>query len=93
MGPGLLESVYQQCLKKEPELRGISVAPLLPIPLLYKGYMLNKEYVIDLLVEDEVIVELKAVELIIPVHDAQLISYLRLANKELGYLSTSMSQN
>ena len=86
MGPGLLESVYQQCLLKELQLRSIIVSEQVPIPLVYKGYKLSKEYVIDILVEGEIILELKAVEIILPVHEAQLISYLKLADKRMGFL-------
>lgn len=86
MGPGLLESVYQQCLLKELQLRSIIVSEQVPIPLVYKGYKLSKEYVIDILVEGEIILELKAVEIILPVHEAQLISYLKLADKRIGFL-------
>lgn len=86
MGPGLLESVYQQCLVKELSLRDIKTKNMVPIPLQYKGYTLNKDYVIDILVEDEIILELKSVETILPVHEAQIISYLKLADKRLGFL-------
>jgi len=86
MGPGLLESVYKLCLVKEFELRGINVINQKTIPLVYKGYELSKEYKIDLLVENEIVIELKSVEEILPVHEAQLISYLKLANKRLGFL-------
>lgn len=86
MGPGLLESVYQQCLAKEFSLRSIKLSTMVPIPLQYKGYTLNKDYVIDILVEDEIILELKSVEAILPVHEAQIISYLKLADKRLGFL-------
>ena len=86
MGPGLLEAVYQHCLVREFELRGIKVETLVMVPLMYKGERLTKEYVIDMLVEDEIILELKAVEGLLPVHEAQLISYLKLANKRLGFL-------
>jgi GxxExxY protein len=86
MGPGLLESVYQQCLVKELSLRKIKTEALVTVPLQYKGFILNKDYVIDILVENEIILELKAVEVILPVHEAQLISYLKLANKKLGFL-------
>lgn len=57
MGPGLLESVYQQCLVKELSLRNIKLSTIVPIPLQYKGYTLNKDYVIDILVEDEIILD------------------------------------
>jgi GxxExxY protein len=86
MGPGLLEAVYQQCLVKELTLQELNVTTMVPVPLQYKGYTLNKDYVIDILVEDEIILELKAVEAILPVHEAQIISYLKLANKRLGFL-------
>ncbi len=86
MGPGLLESVYQQCLVKELSLRGIKTDSLVPVSLQYKGHTLNKDYVIDILVENDIIVELKAVEIILPVHEAQIISYLKLADKRLGFL-------
>ena len=86
MGPGLLEAVYQRCLTKELELWNIPFETMVTVPLIYKGHVLNKEYVIDILVENEIIVELKAVEGILPVHEAQLISYLKLADKRLGLL-------
>lgn len=86
MGPGLLEAVYQQCLVKELILRNIKVNTMVPVPLQYKGHLLNKDYVIDILVEDKIILELKAIEIILPVHEAQIISYLKLSNKPLGFL-------
>jgi len=86
MGPGLLESVYELCLMKELQLRGLNVQRQVPIPLIYKGYELSKEYVIDLLVENDIILEIKAVETLLPIHEAQLISYLKLADKKVGLL-------
>jgi GxxExxY protein len=86
MGPGLLESVYELCLKKELEIRGLKVQSQVSIPLVYKGLLLSKDYKIDLLVEDTVIVELKSVVVMLPVFDAQLISYLKLADKRVGLL-------
>jgi len=86
MGPGLLESVYEACLQKELELRGIQVASQVRLPLFYRGIELDKEFRIDLFVEDEIILELKAVEFVLPVHEAQIISYLKLAKKPLGFL-------
>ena len=86
MGPGLLEGVYQRCMVKELRDRKIDVAMMVPISLSYKGEPLYKEYVIDILVEDEIVLELKAVEGILPVHEAQIISYLKLACKHLGFL-------
>ena len=86
MGHGLLESVYEKCLMKEFELREISVQNQVQIPLLYKGYRLRNEFRIDLLVEDEIIIEIKSAEQMHPVYEAQLISYLKLSGKQLGYL-------
>jgi GxxExxY protein len=86
MGPGLLEAVYQHCMIRELRIRKISVSMMVPVPLHYKGEPLNKDYLIDILVEDEIILELKAVEGLLPVHEAQIISYLKLANKRLGFL-------
>lgn len=86
MGPGLLEAVYQHCLVKELRMRNITVETMVPIPLVYKGHVLNKDYVIDILVENEIIIELKSIESFLPVHEAQIISYLKLANKRLGFL-------
>ena len=81
MGPGLLESVYEACLLKEFELRGIKAVNQLMLPLMYKGFELNKEFRIDILVEDEVIIDIKACESMPPVYEAQIISYLKLAKK------------
>ncbi|MBN1767433.1 MAG: GxxExxY protein [Prolixibacteraceae bacterium] len=86
MGPGLLESVYECCLVKELSLRNIKAVSQVQLPLFYKGELLNKEFRIDILVEDEIILELKSVDELLPVHDAQIISYLKLANKKLGFL-------
>jgi len=86
MGPGLLESVYEICLMKEFELRGVKAENQVLIPLIYKGHELSKEFKIDILVEDEIVIELKSSEVMIPVFEAQLLSYLRLADKRLGYL-------
>ncbi len=86
LGPGLLEGVYQHCMAKELRTRVISISQSVPVPLCYKGEHLNKDYIIDLLVENEIIIELKAVEGILPVHEAQILSYLKLANKRLGFL-------
>ena len=86
MGPGLLEMVYELSLKKELQLRNIIVERQVPVPLFYKGYDLKKEYRIDLLVEKEIIIEIKAVNVVLPVHEAQIISYLKLTDKKLGFL-------
>lgn len=86
LGPGLLESVYEFSMVKELEIRGIDVACQIAIPLYYKGHNTGKGFFIDMLVEDEIIIEVKAVEHLLPVHEAQLLSYLRLTNKRLGFL-------
>ena len=86
MGPGLLESVYQHCLVAELRLRDLYVEQMVPIKLHYKSISLEKVFLIDLLVEREIILELKAVEGIDPLYEAQLLSYLKLADKRLGFL-------
>lgn len=86
LGPGLLESAYQFALARELELRGIQFKTHVPIELTYKGTSLGKAYVMDILVEEEIIVEIKSVEAINPIFESQLITYLRLADKKLGYL-------
>lgn len=86
MGPGLLESVYELCLIEEFRQRNIKVESQVSIPLLYKGVELSKDFRMDILVEKEIIMEIKSVEQLLPVHEAQLISYLRLADKRLGFL-------
>lgn len=86
LGPGLLETAYEVCLAHELRKRGLKVESQVALPLVYDGVRLEAGYRIDLLVEDLVIVEVKAVDEIAPIHQAQLISYLRLANKSLGLL-------
>jgi GxxExxY protein len=86
MGPGLLESIYEFCLAKELRIRGINVKTQVPIPLFYKGHELEKDFRIDILVDDKIIVEVKAVESILPVHQAQIISYLKLYDSRMGFL-------
>lgn len=86
LGPGLLESVYQYAFCKELSIRSIVFQQQVAVPLYYKGSDTGKEFYIDLLVEDELIIELKAVDEIHPVHEAQLLSYLKLANKKMGFL-------
>ncbi len=86
LGPGLLESVYEVCLVEELRKKNLLVEQQVKLAIVYKGKSLNKEFIIDLLVQDEVIVELKAIELILPVHEVQLVTYLKLADKRLGLL-------
>jgi GxxExxY protein len=87
LGPGLLESVYQACMLVELNAVNVDVMAEVPLPVFYHGKEINKEgFRIDLLVENLIIVELKSVEKVQPVHKKQLLTYLRLANKELGLL-------
>ncbi|RXK60637.1 GxxExxY protein [Lacibacter luteus] len=86
LGPGLLESAYELALARELILRGVNVKAQIPVELMYKDISLGKAYVMDMLVEDEIVVEIKSVEVMNPVYTAQLITYLKLANKKLGYL-------
>ena len=86
LGPGLLESVYEKCLKHELIKRGLSVQSQVWVPVVYDGVEMEGAYKIDLLVEGQVVVELKVVEQILEVHKAQLLSYLKLADKRVGLL-------
>jgi len=86
LGPGLLESVYEHCLLKELNAKGLKAANQVSIPILYKNEALDKYYTIDILVEDEVILELKCVEDTKSIHEVQIVTYMKLANKRLGYL-------
>jgi GxxExxY protein len=86
MGPGLLESVYEECLCHELHLRRIPFTRQVPIPIEYKGIKLDGNLLLDILIDDAVVLELKSVESILPVHEAQLITYLKLSNKKVGLL-------
>ena len=86
LGPGLLESAYQQCLCRELEVRGIHFERERPLPLEYKGVRCECGYRLDLLVEGEVVVEVKSVEVLAPIHEAQLLTYLRLGGWRVGLL-------
>lgn len=86
LGPGLLESVYVYALLKEFEFRGIKAIQNISIPLTYKGQLTGKNYEMDILIEDEIIFEAKSVDIMHPVYQAQIISYLKLTGKKLGYL-------
>jgi GxxExxY protein len=86
LGPGLLESAYEECLCHEFGLRSINYSRQVALPLTYKGTTLQCGYYIDILVENTVIVELKAVESVLPVHKAQLLSYMRLSGVSIGLL-------
>lgn len=86
LGPGLLESAYEQCLAHELALRGLSFQRQVSVPVEYKGLQLECGYRVDLVVEGELVVELKAVERLLPVHEAQVITYLRLMGLQAGLL-------
>ena len=86
LGPGLLESTYRPCMIYELHQRNLTVASEIKIPVRYKHLILDGGYRVDLLVQEAVVVELKAVETVLPVHRAQLLSYLRHMNKSLGLL-------
>lgn len=86
LGPGLLESSYHVCLCRELNLRNIPFRSAVELPVIYKGLRLDAGYRLDLLVADFVIVELKSVEKLEKVHDAQLLTYLKLAGKPIGLL-------
>jgi GxxExxY protein len=86
LGPGMLESVYEKCLKHELVKRGLRVESQVWVPVIYDGVKIEGGDKIDLLVESEVVVELKVVEQILEVHKAQLLSYLKLSDKRVGLL-------
>ena len=86
LGPGLMENVYEKALIIELLNRGLHIENQVPIEVLYKGFDLGLQYRLDLLVNKQVIMELKSVEILLPVHYKQLITYLKLAQKPLGFL-------
>lgn len=86
LGPGLLESLYEECLCRELSLRGRRFRRQIPMPVSYKGVQLDCGYRLDVLVEELIVLELKSVEVILPLHEAQLLTYLRLSGKRLGLL-------
>ena len=86
IGPGVLESVYKTCLQHELLKTGLRVQAEVALPVVYDGLRMDSGFRIDLLVENLLIVELKCVETILPIHKAQLLTYLRLANKPIGLL-------
>jgi GxxExxY protein len=86
LGPGLLESIYETCLVHELREAGLAVSQQLAIPIMYKGVRMSNDLRLDLLVDDRIIVEVKAVEDFHPVHQAQLLTYLKLTDKRVGLL-------
>jgi GxxExxY protein len=86
LGPGLLESAYEECLAFELVNAGLKIERQKPVPVVYKEHRLEYGYRIDILVENEVIIELKTVDAIIPVHEAQILTYLKFSEKTVGLL-------
>lgn len=86
LGPGLLESSYHACLCHELELRGVAYDSQIALPVQYKGIKLSKGYIIDLLIEDSLVVEIKSVDKLLPTHSAQLLTYMRLQRLSSGLL-------
>mgnify|MGYP000201888188 CR=1 FL=1 len=86
LGPGLLESSYQACLARELTLRGIPFAREVPVPLAYQGTRLDCSYRLDFVVQKRVVIEVKAVERVEPIHEAQLLTYLRLTGLPVGLI-------
>ena len=86
LGPGLLESAYETCLLYELRLRKLKAEPQKPMPVFYKDVMLDCGYRVDLVVENQVIVEIKSVNSLAPIHEAQLLSYLKLSDCKIGLL-------
>ena len=86
LGPGLLESTYEACLEHELKKRGLTVARQVPQPVHYDDIVIDTGYRLDLIVNDAIIIELKAVENLLPIHQAQLLAYLKLSGRTLGFL-------
>ncbi len=86
LGPGLLESVYEECLAIELENSGLNFKRQVHLPVLYKGEPTNQNFRLDFLIEDEIILELKAIEVVLPIHEVILVTYLKIADKKLGLL-------
>ena len=86
LGPGLLESTYRDCLAKERELSGISCQSELALPVKYKGLLVDCGYRVDLFIENDILLELKAVAKLAPIHEAQLLTYMRLSGIRHGFL-------
>jgi GxxExxY protein len=86
LGPGLLESIYQKAMCHELFLRGVRHIPQQRVPITYKGVNLGDDLIMDILVEDDLVVELKAVDALAPIHEAQLLTYLKLGERRRGLL-------
>ena len=85
-GPGLLESAYEACFARELELQNLRISRQVAVPVIYKGLSIESGFRVDLIIEDKVLVELKAVESVLPVHKAQILSYIRETGHPLGLL-------
>jgi GxxExxY protein len=86
LGPGLLESAYEECLCHELHLRALRFQRQVTVPVIYKGVALDCGYRLDVIVEDTVILELKSIDRVLPIHDAQLLTYLKLLEKPVGFI-------
>ena len=86
LGPGLLESAYEECLAYELNMKGLNSIRQVSVPVVYKTNQLDCGYRIDILVENTVIIELKSIEALAPIHEAQILTYMKFANKEIGLL-------
>ena len=93
LGPGLLESIYHECMRQEFYLRNIPYQSQLFVPIEYKGIKLEADYRLDFLVENEIVIELKAMDGILPVHEAQLLTYMKLLQKSKGIIINFNSTN
>jgi len=93
LGPGLLESIYEKCLEYELRSNGFSVVRQLKIPVIYRDNQMNIDLRLDLLVNDTVVVELKAIENVLPVHEAQILTYMKLLKKPQGLLINFYTSN
>jgi GxxExxY protein len=86
VGPGLLESAYEECMCFELKQAGIQFARQVSLPMIYKGFRLDCAYRIDITIEEDVLLEIKSVERLLPIHEAQMITYLRLSGRKVGLL-------
>ncbi|HZS47471.1 MAG TPA: GxxExxY protein, partial [Blastocatellia bacterium] len=86
LGPGLLESAYEECLSFELQEQGLKIRRQVPLPVIYKGIKLDCGYRLDIVVEETVVLELKTVEKLLPIHDAQLLTYLKISGYKIGLL-------
>lgn len=86
MGPGLLESVYQKCLERELKLQGIAAKPQEPLPIEFKGELIDDDFKIEFYFPGQLVLEIKAVERVLPIHQAQLLTYLQLSKTRVGLL-------